>query len=291
MTSDAFTTSQMGEPLARSPLSAAVLSLLLPGLGHLYVGQPRRAVALLGALFVLHAAFILCWFGWLPRSWIIAGVMLFGVCLYTFAIIDAALAARRAGDYQRQRYNRWYVYVVILAAAPIVSAALTTVVAASVAGPGYYEVPSASMDPTLRVGDTLLVDTRYYRTHAPARGEVAAYTNPRQPGVTFIKRIVALGGDTIAVSGGHVVIEGKPVAEPDVNVGDPASSQNNMPETAVPAGFVFVLGDNRENSADSRQADTHGPVPVGSLIGRATELVFSSELRRFGKWVGTPVTP
>jgi signal peptidase I len=291
MTRDASGTSQMGEPLARSPLSAAVLSLPLPGLGHLYVGRPRRAAALLGALFVLHATFILCWFGWLPRFWIVASVMLLGVCLYAFAIIDAALAARLAGDYQRQHYNRWYVYVVILAAAPIVSAALTAAVATVTTGPGYYEVPSASMDPTLRVGDTLLVDTRYYRTHPPARGEVAAYINPRQPGVTFIKRIVALGGDKIAVSGGHVVIEGKPVAEPYVDVGDAASSQNNMPETAVPAGFVFVLGDNRENSADSRQADTHGPVPVGSLIGRATELVSSSELSRFGKWIGTPVAP
>lgn len=291
MTRDAFVTSQMGEPLARLPLSAAGLSLLLPGLGHLYVGQPRRAVTLLGALFVLHAAFILCWFGWLPRFWIIASVMLLGVCLYAFAIVDAALAARRAGDHQKQRYNRWYVYVAIIAAAPIISAALTGAVAAATTGPGYYEVPSASMDPTLRVGDTLLVDTRYYRSHAPARGEVAAYTNPRQPGVTFIKRVVALGGDKIAVSGGRVVIEGKPVAEPYVNVGDPAFSENNMPEVTVPAGFVFVLGDNRENSADSRQADTHGPVPVGNLIGRATELISSSEFSRFGKWVGTPAAP
>jgi signal peptidase I len=280
----------MGEPRARSPLSAAVLSLLLPGLGHLYVGQPRRAVVLLGALFALHVAFILCWFGWLPRFWIMASVMLLGICLYVFAIIDAALAARRAGNYHKQRYNRWYVYVVILAAAPIVSIALTAAVAATTTGPGYYAVPSASMDPTLRAGDTLLVDTRYYRTRVPARGEVAAYINPRQS-VTFIKRIVALGGDKIAVVRGHVVIEGKPVAEPYVNVGDPDLPQNNMLEMTVPAGFVFVLGDNRENSADSRQAGTHGPVPLGNLIGRATELVSSSELSRFGKWVGTPAAP
>src|SRR5437879_7759059 len=193
MTTDTFAMPQTGEPLARSPLSAAVLSLMLPGLGHLYVGRPRRAAALLGALFVLHATFILCWFGWLPRFWIMASIMLLGVCLYSFAIIDAALAARRVGDYHKQRYNRWYVYVAILAADSIVSAALAAAVAATTIGPGYYQVPSASMDPTLRAGDTLLVDTRYYRTHAPARGEGAAYINPRQPGATFIKRVVALG--------------------------------------------------------------------------------------------------
>jgi signal peptidase I len=217
--------------------------------------------------------------------------MLLGICLYAFAIIDAVSAARRAGDYHKQRYNRWYVYVVVLAAAPIVSTALTAAAAAATTGSGYYEVPSASMDPTLRVGDTLLVDTRYCRDHAPARGEVAAYINPRQSGATFIKRIVALGGDKIAVVRGQVVIAGKPVAEPYVNIGDSALPQNNMPEVTVPAGFVFVLGDNRENSADSRQAGTHGPVPLGNLIGRATELVSSSELSRFGKWVGTPAAP
>jgi signal peptidase I len=291
MATDALLAPQAGEPLIRSPLSAAVLSLLLPGLGHLYIGQPRRAVVLLGALLALHVAFILCWFGWLPRFSIIAGVMLLGVSLYAFAITNAVLAARRAGDYHKQRYNRWYVYAVLLAAAPVVSVALTAAIAAATTGPGTYAVPSASMDPTLRVGDTLLVDTRYYRTHAPARGEVAAYINPKQPGVTFIKRIVALGGDKIAVLSGHVVIEGRGVTEPYINVGDPAFSQNNMPEMIVPAGFVFVLGDNRANSADSRQADTHGPVPVGNLIGRATELAFSSEVSRSGKWVGTPAAP
>jgi hypothetical protein len=61
-----------------------------------------------------------------------------------------------------------------------------------------------------------------------------------------------------------------------------------MSEVRVPAGMVFVLGDSRAHGADSREMTSHGAVPVGSLIGRVTDVAFSRVLTRMGRWIGTP---
>jgi signal peptidase I len=146
------------------------------------------------------------------------------------------------------------------------------------------------MVPTLRVGDTLLVDTRYYGSHQPARGDVAVFTYAKEPDVRHIQRIVAVAKDRVEVNGGRVVINGQAVNEPYIDAGDPEAFYNTTPVITVADGFVFVMGDSRANSADSRQTEK-GPVPLRNLIGRATDLVTSDEISRMGKWIGTPAKP
>lgn len=282
---------QMQPDRRLSVFTAAILSLLLPGLGHLYVGQPRRAGALFAALFVYYVLFVFCQFGWLPRFWMLAGVLLIGLGIYLFALVDTVVNARR-GTFIQNSESRWYVHAGVLVASLIVYIATPGVVGAIATGPGYYEIPSASMAPTLRVGDTLLVDTRYYGSHQPARGDVAVFTYAKEPDVRVrhIQRIVAVAKDRVEVNGGRVVINGQAVNEPYIDAGDPEAFYNTTPVITVADGFVFVMGDSRANSADSRQTEK-GPVPVRNLIGRATDLVTSDEISRMGKWIGTPAKP
>jgi signal peptidase I len=150
-----------------------------------------------------------------------------------------------------------------------------------------YSIPSASMEPTLRQGEYILADTTYYQSYSPHRGDLVIYAYPKDPSVRYLKRIVAIAGDRVAVQNGQAIVNGTPVDEPYATFGDPGAFYNTTREVVVPEGHVFVLGDNRPNSTDSRVA-AHGTVPVGNLIGRASYVAFSRDVRRIGTWVGTP---
>ena len=144
------------------------------------------------------------------------------------------------------------------------------------------------MEPTLRLGEYFLADATYYRSRQPSRGEVAVYTHPKQPQIHYIKRIVAVEGDRIALKGGRAIVNGMAVEEPYVDVGPAEGRFADLPERRVPVGHVYVLGDNRAQSVDSRDTVAHGPVPVANLIGRVTDIAISRHLGRMGRWVGTP---
>ncbi|RME32960.1 MAG: signal peptidase I, partial [Thermoflexia bacterium] len=95
----------------------------------------------------------------------------------------------------------------------------------------------------------------------PRRGDVVVLTVPGNPD-RLIKRVVALGGETIAIQNGQILIDGAPLVESwAVRLGGP-----DYPPTLVPEGHIFVLGDNRGHSNDSR---SFGPVPVKNIVGRA----------------------
>jgi len=146
---------------------------------------------------------------------------------------------------------------------------------------------SASMQPTLRTGETVLADMSYYRNHQPHRGDLAIYRLPNSGGALFIKRVIAIPGERVVVRRGRAIVNGRQAAEPYADFGDPTWAFNNTRLFVVPRGHVFVLGDNRANSRDSR-VKAHGFVPIAALVGRATRIVMSPELARLGQWIGTP---
>jgi signal peptidase I len=272
----------------RSLWLALLLSLIMPGVGHIYVGRTRRGLVVLGLLIAWPwLFFFLIHEGLLPRFWVFAALLVMLVALSLFALIDPVLKARRAGAPRLRPPRRWHACAGVLAVGWITSP-IPCVLVYRIPASGYFQVSSPSMEPTLHPGEVLLADPVYYRHHAPARGEVIIYFNPKHPTAPFIKRIIALAGDRIAVRDGRVIVNGMPVDEPHIHVGDPGFFLNNVEELRVPAGHVYVIGDNRANSTDSRDRAEHGPVPLGNLVARATEIVFSTDVSRTGRWIGTP---
>ncbi|HYS53156.1 MAG TPA: signal peptidase I [Thermoanaerobaculia bacterium] len=131
-----------------------------------------------------------------------------------------------------------------------------------------YSIPTASMSPTLRVGDHIVVTP--YHGAAPKRGDVVVFHSPTSLNDLLVKRIVAVPGDLVETHEGRLFIGGHAAAEPYVIA--PATT-GTIASQVIPPGFFFVLGDNRANSFDSRQ---WGVLQRDLVIGRARLVLWSS---------------
>jgi signal peptidase I len=133
-----------------------------------------------------------------------------------------------------------------------------------------FYIPSPSMVPTLNVDDRVLVNKLSYRLHDVHRGDLIVFERP--PAASrgaegeikdLIKRVIAVGGDTIEARNQLVYVNGERIDESYLESGTPT---NDLPRQTVPEGHVFVMGDNRTNSEDSR---VFGPVDEDRIVGRA----------------------
>lgn len=131
-----------------------------------------------------------------------------------------------------------------------------------------YLVDGPSMRPTLQSAERLVVNKFIYRFRAPERGEILVFRYPRDPSRDFIKRVIAIPGDTIEIKDGRVYVNSTLLNEPYIL----SKTRGNYPLATVPEGHIFVMGDNRNNSEDSRFADV-GFVPFDLIKGKAI-LVF-----------------
>lgn len=131
-----------------------------------------------------------------------------------------------------------------------------------------YSIPTASMTPTLQVGDHIVVTP--YLGATPERGDVVVFRSPASRNELLVKRIVAVPGDLVETHGGRLFVRGHAAAEPYI-IGP--TSTGTIASQVVPPGCFFVLGDNRPNSFDSRQ---WGVLPAEFVIGRARMVLWSS---------------
>ena len=131
-----------------------------------------------------------------------------------------------------------------------------------------YLVDGPSMRPTLQSAERLVVNKFIYRFRPPERGEILVFRYPRDPSRDFIKRVIAGPGDTIEIRDGRVYVNAALLNEPYIL----SKTRGNYPLATVPDGHIFVMGDNRNNSEDSRFADV-GFVPFDLIKGKAM-LVF-----------------
>jgi signal peptidase I len=130
-------------------------------------------------------------------------------------------------------------------------------------------IPSNSMEPTLQVGDRLIIEKVSYYLHPPEAGDIVVFHAPPQlypygygPEQAFIKRVVAVPGQTVTITGQQVYVDDEPLLEPYIQ----APPAYEMSPVTVPPNMLFVLGDNRNNSNDSH---VWGILPQSNVIGRA----------------------
>ncbi|MFC1631979.1 signal peptidase I [Candidatus Omnitrophota bacterium] len=150
----------------------------------------------------------------------------------------------------------------------IIAAILALIIRTFIVTP--FKIPTGSMETTLMPGDKIFVNRFIYRFQPPERGDVIVFRYPENPRRDFIKRLIAMDGETIEIKKGKLVVDGEVVEEPEIlqkihyeNRGNYGTA--NKPIT-VPADSYFVLGDNSGSSRDSRY---WGFVPKKYLLGKA----------------------
>lgn len=144
-----------------------------------------------------------------------------------------------------------------------------------------YLVPSGSMLPTIQLGDHVLANKFVYRFQSPKAGDIVVFDNPMSDPAapTLIKRVIAVGGQTVDLQDGSVMVDGKKLVEPYTHgqVSDPLMGSRLEFPIKIPAGDIWVMGDNRTQSQDSRW---FGPVRVSSVHGQGFFIYWP--LSRFG---------
>ncbi len=288
---------------------AVLLSLLSAGLGQIYCGKLTRGLLFmcLSALAIPVTAAMLA--NDVPaHSFTLAFGGLAGLLgIVVISAIDAyRLTRRTASDYERKEYNRLIVYVLLYAMGT--GGSLGALLYTRDNLMEAFVVPAATMCPTIRVGDRVLGNKTGYDTAHPQRGDIIIFRDPEHWRQARIKRIVAVGGDTVEMKNGRLIVNSKQLVRhavredaTDTSVspgdmyreingeaeyrviqapkGDPANRDFDV--LTVPPHHCFVLGDNRDASRDSR---AFGTIPLTSIMARADYLYWPAQgWSRFGR--------
>ena len=300
----------------RRPLLAIFAGLLLPGLGHVYCGQPAR-----GASWLVSVALVMPVSAWLalrgPAALLSFIVVLGGaiaLALYVASVKSAYRLARSAEAGAPGPWNSGHVYFACFALGHLlVLSPLTAFTKDHLIET--FKVPSASMVPAVLPGDRFFADKRVGHRGGPpvCRGDIAVFIYPNDRTTMYVKRIVGLAGDRIQIDGMQVRVNGETIVGDEIHDLGSAELNRQLTDhrafretvdgksyvvlwrkggthdaltTIVPNGQVFVLGDNRDSSRDSRQ---FGTLPLADVSGVARQIWFSADkdsglrFRRTGK--------
>ncbi len=264
----------------RRPIVAAVLSLVVPGVGQLYNGEVAKAAAFYLGTFVVGALWLFGVTG--QYFWGLVVTLVLTLLLRIWTVIDAAVVARRRRIVPAHRLSRWLVLTPVAIALALLPSLLVRV---QVVKSFYF--PSGSMEPTIKLNDRVIADLSYYRDRPLTVGSIVMFRSPADPSVVLAKRVVAVAGDRVEIRDKRLLVNGERVDEPwavhrDPTTGGlgPRAQRDNLAPTVVPPGAFFALGDNRDESYDSR---FFGPVPLASLEGKVLFVYWSDDRSRIGR--------
>lgn len=143
-------------------------------------------------------------------------------------------------------------------------------------GHDLYRIPSKSMMPTLVPEDYIIISNTAYLDKPPKKGEIVIFLqrskeNPNKR-IPFIKRVIAIAGEAVKIKNGEVLINGRPIVESYIDPENKKRAYSRyQPLRAVPENMLFVMGDNRDHSRDSR---IFGFISVDDVIGQATDIIY-----------------
>lgn len=237
-------------PNTKRHLAAAALSAVVPGAGQFYLGKRRKAVATFAVLIAVSIGF---WPFRMPRSYTNLMLLIWALILLSLYAVYEALFGRDL--IPSCRPSRWW----ILAAIPIHYIGFTLLFTALLFGSGFHtaRIVGSSMEPLLVNRDRLVYDTACYHSQPKRRGDIIVFHHRVS---LFVKRIVAIGGDTVEGNEQEILLNGQPLR-------DNSDSRRFGPVTVAPGNY-FVLGDNLGMSFDSRES-TFGLVGDNAIVGKA----------------------
>jgi signal peptidase I len=254
---------------------AILWSLLVPGLGHVAVGYPARGIALSLLLTATYLGQI-----YLKTIYTPAGLfflILSSIAIYGYIVFDAG----QLSSCEPKKNKRWFMRLDSLIAFAVLSCLSSLFFDSLQFIPAERRMPSSSMSDTILVDDHFLIDLTAYESGEPAYNDVVAFLFPEDETKLFIKRIIAKPGDLVAIKNKQVFVNGSPIGDSHARHGDTAfqARRDSMPAMTVAPDTYFVLGDNRDESYDSR---FFGTIPKNKILGRARIILWSDTLSRIG---------
>jgi len=273
---------------------AAFLSILIPGLGHVYNGRLTRGILLFSIWTVWSGLIMFLTLTLMDQpsqdSHIILfyGIFLISIVIHFVILSSAIKLSLKNKNYHPKRFNRWYVYFLVIFFVFPVGVRFWHWRKANVFH--FYKIPSTSMMNTLVPGDVVVSNQRYYLKNKPDRGNLVIFQFPDNWKVTFIKRIIGMPGDTLLIRSGTVIVNNRTLSEPYI-VSDTEGNGHEKKSSVfgpvvIPNNSYFVMGDNRAWSIDSRR---FGPIHKSYIIGKPQWICWSWNMnipvwKIFEKW-------
>lgn len=267
----------MPENKPRKPWIAVVLTIIVVGLGHIYSGEKKKGIA----LYLCQAVIPLVTIPIIIAktniySFILA--LILGLSYFIYCIVDVLKISRAKKDtYQLEKYNKWYIYLALYAVATfIIHPTATFIIRENTIQA--FKIPSGAMQPTLMVGDRIVVNRFTYKISKPQRGDIIVFKYPVNPSINYVKRLVGIPGDTVELKDKKLFINNIERAEIYIVNSDPniysseTNPRDNYGPITVPENSFFVMGDNRDNSHDSRY---WGFANQESVLGKVVNIYWS----------------
>jgi signal peptidase I len=266
---------KMENPKRRKPVVALLLSFLTPGLGQIYNGKLIKGVILYLFGFFLTAVLLFSGLFYNFIGMILCLVVL--LLLFLFILLDAFRGDTKLKEITIKPYNKWFLYLIIFlinifVIQPLAGSWIKNNIVRA------FKIPSSSMKPTLLNGDRLIANMTIYKKEKPNRGDVVVFLYPKDRPQIYVKRIMAVEGDIIEIRNKQIFLNGLPSDDKyGIHVDNhiiPGSElpRDNLRSIKIPNGCVFLMGDNRDESFDSR---FWGPINSKDIIGKAIYIYWS----------------